>query len=123
MGTEDCEMNDMFVVFGLICLSVGLMLDFLTALWGFQSAIGQKYRSGNLFIPAVLYLVFIAFSEFTIVVQNRILFALGMIFMHLFAYFIMPSIFDIFFHKNRKQDREEEPEIGKKNRTKISDRQ
>ena len=101
MESEANKMSSALVNLSLVCLVIGLLLDFLTVLWAFQFSIGGKYRSGNILVPAILYVIFVLNTDINFVKERMLLFLIGMVLLHFISFFILPVIFHKIFTKDK----------------------
>ena len=94
-------MNNLILYVGVLSLLLAIVLDGFAAIWGYQSAFGKKYKSGNFLIPAILYLIFIFTTNVEVIKNNQVAFSCLMVLVHCFIYFILPWLFDVLARKNR----------------------
>ncbi len=87
---------------GILFFAVGLLLDGINLVWGFQSARGKPFKSGIILIPLFLYV-----GGGLLLCSHRgprflILVVLGMTVLHALCYQILPWLFDLLFRRNGK---------------------
>lgn len=81
-------------IIAFILLAVGLLLDSLNVLWGFQSAWGRSYKSGVLLIPLFFYAFFVSLVDSEYLFFEWYYVSGVFLVLHFLCYFLVPPFFD-----------------------------
>jgi len=90
-------MTILFELVALLFLLLGLILDALTVIWAYESTRGKTYKSGNFLVPLGFYVIFIFMTNITNVEENKLLFFILFLSVHLCVYLFSYYFFDRIF--------------------------
>ena len=98
MESETNTMNILNLI-SIICLILGLLLDYLTILWAYKLAKREYYKSGNFLVPAILYILFVFLSKFEVIIMNKIWIISILVLMHLLIYFLVGFVMEKYINR------------------------